>query len=128
LGIRRHTAAVAAPFSVMFARAGTALLTAFCMLTVIRSYSSLEITVFQAAWTALFAFLVSFALPATPAGGLTAALLMIASLYGRGLDDGWLILAPILPLLGMLATVLDAATAAVLIVLVNRHTGLDEEA
>jgi Na+/H+-dicarboxylate symporter len=95
------------------------------MLTVIRSYSSLEITLFQAAWTALFSFLVSFALPAAPDGGLTAALIIIGGLYGRGLDDGWLILAPVLPILAMLTVLLDTATAALLLLLANRNTGLE---
>ena len=128
LKVRRHTAAVTAPVYLMFARAGTAMVSAVCMLTVIRSYSSLEITLFQAAWTALFSFLVSFALPAAPDRGLTAALVMMGALYGRGLDDGWLILAPALPLLALVTAVLDTATAALLILLANKRCGLDRDA
>lgn len=127
LRVRRQTAALIAPSYLMFARAGTAMVTAVCMLTVIRSFSSLEITLFQAAWTAMFSFLVSFALPATPDRGLTASLVMMGSLYGRGLDDGWLILAPVLPLLTMLTAVLDTATGALLILLANRKCELESE-
>ncbi len=127
LKIPRHTAALIAPVYLMFARAGTAMITSICMLTVIRSYSSLEITLFQAAWTALFSFLISFALPATPDRGLVAAMVMLGSLYGRGLEEGWLILAPVLPLLIMLAAVLDTATGAMLILLVDRKSGPEEE-
>ncbi len=125
LRVRRQTAALIAPSYLMFARAGTAMVSAVCMLTVIRSFSSLEITLFQAAWTAVFSFLVSFALPATPDKGLTAALIMMGSLYGRGLDDGWLILAPALPLLTMITALLDTATGALLILLANRRCGLE---
>jgi len=127
LNIPRHSAALIAPFYLMFARAGTAMITAFCMMTIIRSYSSLEVTLFQAAWTALFSFLISFTLPASPDRGLTAALIMLGSLYGRGLEEGWLILAPVIPLLVMLATVLDTATGAMLLLLINRKSGLEEE-
>ncbi len=127
LNIPRHSSALIAPLYLMFARAGTAMVTAICMLTVIRSYSSLEITLFQAAWTALFSFLISFALPATPDRGLAAALIMLGSLYGRGLDDGWLILAPALPLFIMLSAVLDTATGATLLLIVNRRCGQEEE-
>ena len=127
LNIPRHSAALIAPVYMMFARAGTAMITAICMLTVIRSYSSLEITLFQAAWTALFSFLISFALPATPDRGLATAMVMLGSLYGRGLDDGWLILAPALPLFAMLTAVLDTATGAMLLLLVNRRSGQEED-
>ena len=124
LGLPRHTAAVIAPVYLMFARAGTAMVIAVCMITIVRSYSSLEITLFQAAWTALFSFLISFTLPAFPDRGVTSALIILGSLYGRGLDDGWLIMAPVLPLLMMISAVLDTATAGIMLVVVNRRCGL----
>jgi aerobic C4-dicarboxylate transport protein len=127
LNISRQNAALTAPAYLMFARAGTAMVTAFCMMTVIRSYSSLEITLFQAAWTALFSFLISFALPAAPVNGLAAALIMMGGLYGRGLDDGWLILAPILPILFMITALLDTSTWIVMILLLNKNCGLAED-
>jgi len=126
LNIPRHNAALIAPLYMLFARAGTAMLSAMCMLTVIRSYSSLEITYFQVAWVVIFSFLISFALPANPNWGIVAALALLFSLYGRGLDEGWLILAPILPLLAMLGSVLDSATGAVMLVLINRRCEKEE--
>ncbi|CAD7844470.1 hypothetical protein S1OALGB6SA_742 [Olavius algarvensis spirochete endosymbiont] len=125
LHIPRHNAAFIAPLYLMFARAGTAMLSAICMLTVIRSYSSLGITHFQVAWVALFSFLISFALPANPNWGIVAALTLLCSLYGRGLDEGWLILAPIFPLLAMLGSVLDSAIGAIMLVLINRRCEKD---
>lgn len=127
LKISRRNAALTAPTYLMFARAGTAMMTAFCMMTVIRSYSSLEITLFQASWTALFSFLLSFALPAAPVNGLAAALIMMGNLYGRGLDDGWLILAPVLPILLMITTLLDTSTWIIMILLLNKNCGLEED-
>jgi len=126
LKIRRHSAAFMIPIYLMFARAGTAMISAICMLTVIRSYSSLEITLFQAAWTALFSFLVSFLLLASPERGLSASLIILGKLYGRGLDDGWLILAPVLPLLTMLTALLDTVVSVLLLLLVNKKIGLEE--
>ncbi|PIE03806.1 MAG: hypothetical protein CSA76_07155, partial [Spirochaetales bacterium] len=127
LNIPRKNAGLTAPVYLLFARGGTAFIAAFSMLTIIRSYSSLEITLFQAAWTALFAFLVSFALPSSPDRGLAPALIMLGALYGRGLDDGWMILVPALPLLGMAAAFLDTATGAFLILVLNRKLGMAEE-
>ncbi len=127
LNVPRKNAGVTAPFYLMFARGGTAFIAAFSMLTIIRSYSSLEITLFQAAWTVLFAFLVSFALPSSVNMGIAPALIMLGSLYGRGLNDGWLILVPALPLLGMAAAFLDTATGAFLILILNRKLDMEED-
>ena len=127
LNVPRKTAALLTPLYLMFSRGGTALISAFAMLTVIRSYSSLEITLFQAAWTALFVFLISFALPATPDRGLAASLVMLGALYGRGLDDGWLILVPALPVLYMVAALLDSATGAMMILILTRRIASRED-
>ena len=127
LRIPRHTAALTAPLCLMFARCGTAMAAAVCMITIIRSYSSLEITLFQTAWTALFTFLISFALPSAPDRGLTTALILLGGFYGRGINDGSLILAPILPLLLMISSLLDTAAAAVIITIITHRTGLAPE-
>jgi len=126
LNIPRHNAALIAPLYMMFARAGTAMFSAMCMLMVIRSYSSLEITYFQVAWILIFSFLISFSLPANLNWGLAAALTLLCSLYGRGLSDGWLILAPVFPLLTMLSSVLDSATGAMMLVLISRRSERNE--
>lgn len=126
INIPRHNAALIAPLYMMFARAGSAMLSAICMLTVIRSYSSLEITYFQVVWIIVFSFLISFALPANLNWGLAAALTLLCSFYGRGLDDGWQILVPIFPLLTMLSSLVDSATGAIMIVLVDRRCERDK--
>ena len=127
LRIPRHTAAFAAPAYLMFARCGTAMAAAVCMITIIRSYSSLEITLFQTAWTALFAFLISFTLPSVPDHGLTTALILLGTFYGRGITDGRLILAPVLPLLLMFCSLLDTAAAATLLTIITHRGGLAPE-
>ena len=111
----------------MFARCGTAMAAAVCMITIIRSYSSLEITLFQTAWTALFAFLISFTLPSVPDHGLTTALILLGTFYGRGITDGRLILAPVLPLLLMFCSLLDTAAAATLLTIITHRGGLAPE-
>lgn len=125
LNVPRHNAALIMPLYMMFARAGTAMLSAICMLIVIRSYSSLEVTYFQFTWIVIFSFLISFTLPANPNLGVVSALILLCSLYGRGLDEGWMILAPIFPLLTMLSSVLDSATGALMLVLTNRRLERD---
>ena len=63
----------------------------------------------------------------SPDRGLAAALVILGGLYGRGLEDGWLILVPALPLLIMLSALLDTATGAMLLLLINRKSGQEEE-
>ncbi len=123
--IPRQSSALILPGCLMFARGGTALFGAVCMMTIIRSYSSLEITLFQAAWTALFSFLVSFVLPTVPVHGLTAMLVIIGKLYARGVENGWYILMPIIPLLVMICTMLDTATGILILIIANKRAGLE---
>ena len=120
LEIRRELAAIVAPIHLLLSRAGTAMISAFCMLMIIRSYSSLEITLFQASWTAFFSFIASYLSLNTPHRSVTLSLIILGSLYGRGLDEGWLILVPILPILTMLACLLDTASNTLLLILTNR--------
>ncbi len=124
LKIQRQMAALAAPIHLMLTRGGTALVSAICMLTIIRSYSSLEITFFQAAWTAFFSFLVSFVLVTVPDHGLITSLVILGSLYGRGLENGWSILAPIIPLLIMVCALLDTTIVILILILTNKQAGL----
>ncbi|RLW70983.1 MAG: hypothetical protein B6D68_00130, partial [spirochete symbiont of Stewartia floridana] len=124
LKIQRQMAALAAPIHLMLTRGGTALISAICMITIIRSYSSLEITFFQAAWTAFFSFLVSFVLAAAPDHGLITSLVILGNLYGRGLENGWSILTPIIPLLIMVCSLLDTATIILILILTNKQAGI----
>jgi len=127
LKIPRESGALLSPLLVMFSRAGTAMITAIAMLAIQKSYSSLEITFFQAAWTALFSFIISFALPYAPAAGISVSLILITKLYGRGLQDGWLIMVPLLPFLMMLASFLDTVTHSVIVYIANEKNKIEDE-
>jgi len=127
LKIPRESGALLTPLLVMFSRAGTAFILAVSMLAVQKSYSSLEITLFQAAWTALFAFLLSFALPSFPGSGISTALVLITGFYGRGLEEGWLILVPVIPFLSMIAAFLDTATHALILYIVTDKSELERD-
>ena len=66
--------------------------------------------------------LISFALFAVPRWGIYVALSWMSALYGRGLEDGYLILLPVMPLLLAWTALLDNATALLLTVLVSRDS------
>lgn len=111
LGIKRKINAAVLPIFSVFARGGAAFVTAISFILILRSYSSLGISIYDICWICLVSFAVSFVLGALPSGGPFIALTVICSLYGRGFDSGYLLLKPIAPVLCSFAAAIDAVTA-----------------
>ncbi len=123
LHISRKIGAITLPLSAMFGKAGTAMVTSISFLTILKSYSSLEITLYQIIWVILFSFIVSFTLASIPAMGAYTALYMLSSFYSSahsGHTDSYLLIKPIVPILIGLAVLIDVATSAVITILVSR--------
>lgn len=110
LGVKRRIAAVAAPVFSVFARGGTALVTATAFIVILRSYSGLAIPFAEIVWIAFISFLISFFLGGIPIGGAFLSLTVLCTLYGRGFDATYLLLKPIAFILGSFATAIDAST------------------
>jgi Na+/H+-dicarboxylate symporter len=87
-------------------------------LLVIRSYTALEIGVGETAGIVIAGMLFSFLLGRTPAGGVTLLLSYLAIRYGRGMEESYLILLPIIPVLERLGAWLDVMTNGFVTVLV----------
>ncbi len=117
-GISREVGGIAVPLLTLFARSGTALVGGASMLLIIRSYTSLDLTPYQVLWVFFFSFLYSFALSHAPRLGIYALLSLLCGSYGRGLDRGYILLLPILPILIGFSALLDT----VCIVLLSRIT------
>ncbi len=107
LGISRKPGAGVFPVTAVFAKSGTAMVSAISFILVLRSYSSLELTVGQLLWVVVFAFLVSFVLGAVPGSGAIVSLSLLSTLYGRGMEDGYLILQAAGPILVAVGALLD---------------------
>ncbi len=60
LGVPRKVGAVTLPLFAMFGRAGTALTSTIAFFIILKSYSSLEISLEQVLWTIFFAFVPQF--------------------------------------------------------------------
>lgn len=110
LGIRRRVNSVAYPLFSIFARSGSALITAICFVVILRSYSSLSISFADVLWIAITSFGLSFLLGGIPVGGTFVALTIMCTLYGRGFEAGYLLLRPAAGIIGAFATAIDAAT------------------
>ncbi len=118
LGVPRMVGSAVYPLFATLGRAGTAMVSSVSFILILRSYSSLEITFLQTLWVMLFSFIVSFLLGAVPGIGAYYSIFMMCNLYGRGLQDGYLILKNIAPLLvafGVFIDVLSASFSSLLI-------------
>lgn len=122
LGVPSRIGSITYPIFAIFGKAGTALVAAGAFLVVINSYSSLGITIGGIISVALFALLVSFATGNYPALGLPAGLALMCRLYGQGLEEGFLILIPIMPILTGCAVFLNTLVSATASLLVAEHT------
>jgi Na+/H+-dicarboxylate symporter len=126
LGVPRKVGSVTLPLFAMFGRAGTALTSTIAFFIILKSYSSLEISLEQILWTITFAFALSFALPSVPGLGAYINLSLLCSLYGRGLENGYLTLQPVLPILVSFSALLDISVASLASLLVTRHEKLQK--
>ncbi|WP_018525691.1 cation:dicarboxylate symporter family transporter [Alkalispirochaeta alkalica] len=111
LGIPRAMGASVSPWVVLYGRAGTALVSMAGFLLVIRSYTALDIGLGDLVVLAVSTVLYSFFLARTPAGGVLLMLSFLASRYGRGMEESYLILLPVMPLLERIGAFLDMMTA-----------------
>jgi Na+/H+-dicarboxylate symporter len=126
LGVPRKVGAFNLPVFAMFGRAGTAMTSTIAFFIILKSYSSLEISLEQIVWTIFFAFCLSFALPSVPGLGAYINLSLLCSFYGRGLENGYLTLQPILPVLVSFSALLDVSVGSLAALLVTRHERLQK--
>ncbi|SIQ33765.1 Na+/H+-dicarboxylate symporter [Alkalispirochaeta americana] len=111
LEIPRAVGASVSPWVALYGRAGTALVSMAGFLLVIRSYTALDIGLGDLMLLTVSTVLYSFFLARTPAGGVLLMLSFLASRYGRGMEESYLILLPVMPLLERIGAFLDMMTA-----------------
>ena len=126
IGVRREVGGSALPFALMFARAGSAMVSAMAFIMVLRSFSGLEIGMASVFRVVIMSLGFSFLLPAVPAGGVLVLLSMLASGYGQGFEDAYLILRPAAPILLSIAAYVDVMTSgAVMHIVAGRRKQRD---
>ncbi|MDE5898888.1 MAG: cation:dicarboxylase symporter family transporter [Treponemataceae bacterium] len=111
LGIRRRINGAVHPLFTIFARGGSALVTAVGFIVIWRSYSSLSLSIADILWVLFTSFGISFLLGGCPAGGAFISLTVLCTLYSRGFETGFLLLKPAAPILCSFAAAFDALTA-----------------
>jgi len=121
LGVPRMVGSAVYPLFAILGRAGTAMVSTVSFILILRSYSSLEITFLQTLWVMFFSFVVSFILGAMPGTGAFYAIFMLCSLYAKGLQEGYLILRTIAPLLVSFGAFIDVLSSAFVSLLIARE-------
>ena len=127
LGVPRRVGSAVYPIFAFFGRAGTALVASVTFILVLRSYSSLEITFLQVLMTFGFSLLISLSLGSVPGMGSFVALSLLCAAFGKGMQEGYLILKPIAPIMISFGTLLDIITSGFVSLLVSRHVDLAAE-
>ena len=118
-GVSRSVAAVTLPLGGLFARAGSAMVVAASFLMVLRSYTALEVAFGQVVWLVAAGAGVSLLLGATPGVAVLVGLSSLAGSFGRGMEEIYLILIPVLPIITGVAVVVDVATNSFITVLIG---------
>ena len=111
LGIRQRTNGFSFPLFSIFARGGTSCIAIISFVMIWRSYSTLSIEFLDILSISFTALVLSFILGNIPVGGTFIALTILCTLYGRGMETGYLLLKPAAVILGSFAALFDAASA-----------------
>ena len=127
LGIRRRSNAVTVTLFTAFGRAGSAMVAAMAFIVIIKSYSSLGITMKDIFTIAVRAMAISFLLAGHPGSGAYAALAVLCMGYGRGFEAGYLILKPLAFYLIAVGTFLDVLICSIAAYGIGRSSGFLED-
>ena len=127
MGSKREAGSVSLPILAVFGKAGTAMITGVTFIVILKSYSSLGLNLSGVIWVSTFAFLSSFIVGPFPGSGVFVAVSLLCGIYGRGIEEGYLILKPILPILFSVSVLLDTLTNSIISMLVSKRVGLYEE-
>ena len=108
LGIKRRYNAILMPTGLFFGRAGTAFVAALSFVIILSSYSLLAVSIPNLLLIALIIPLATLAASASLQNGPLAVLTLGCGLFGRGFENGYLVMVPIAFLLSMTAALIDA--------------------
>jgi Na+/H+-dicarboxylate symporter len=127
LGARRRSNTISLALFATFGRAGSAMVAAVSFIVIIKSYSSLGITMTDVMSIGLRALAVSFLLARHPGDGAYTALAVLCLGYGRGFEAGYLILKPLAFYLIAVGTFLDVMISAFASYALAKVSGFQEE-
>ena len=111
IGVPRMIGTTVFPLFAIVGKAGTGLVAAAAFIVVLQSYTALEITVAEAIWVMTTTFGISLLLGPVPGSGVLVALGMLSNAHAGGMEEAFVMVQPIIPLLIALGVFLDVMTA-----------------
>ena len=127
LGARRRSNTITTALFAAFGRACSAMVAAVAFIVIIKSYSSLGVTLTDVVSIGLRAVLISFLLARQSGDAAYTALAVLCIGYGRGYEAGYLILKPIAFYLIAIGTFLDVMINCFAGFAIARISGFQEE-
>ncbi|GHU40597.1 transporter [Spirochaetia bacterium] len=127
LGIRRRSSAVTVSLWSTFGRCGSAMVASVAFIVILKSYSSLDIGLVDVISIGVRALLISFLLARNSADAAYMALAVLCMQYGRGFENGYLILKPVAFYLIAVGAFLDVVITALGSFIVASLSGFMEE-
>jgi Na+/H+-dicarboxylate symporter len=127
LGIKRRSASVTVTLFTTFGRSGSAMVASIALIVIVKSYSSLGISLIDIASIVIHAFALTFLLGRHGSSAAFVCLAALCSTYERGFENGYLILKPIAFFLIALGTFLDVMIAALGSFIVAKLSGFKED-
>ncbi|MFW5995343.1 MAG: dicarboxylate/amino acid:cation symporter [Spirochaetia bacterium] len=115
LGVKRQVGGALVPITLLFARAGSAMVASMAYIVVLNSYSGLDVALTDVMWIAGSVFVFSFGLVAVPGSGVIVLLGMLSAGHGQGFEEAFLILRPAAPILLGIAAYVDIMTAGAIL-------------
>ncbi|MFP3042370.1 dicarboxylate/amino acid:cation symporter [Treponema primitia] len=127
LGARRRSNTVTVTLFAAFGRAGSAMVAAAAFIVIIKSYSSLGITLMDVVSIGIRAVLISFLLARHSGDAAYTALAALCLDYGRGYEAGYLILKPMAFYLIAIGAFLDVMISCFASFALARGSGFQED-
>jgi len=126
IGIKRRYNAVIMPTTLIFGRMGTAFIAALSFVIILSSYSQLTISMPSLLLIAMIIPMATIMASATMDAGPIVVLTLSCGFFGRGFENGYLVMVPVALFLSMVAALIDALWMGLAqVVAARRHVPLD---
>ena len=126
-GARRRSNTVSLTLFNIFCRAGSGMVAAVALIVILKSYSSLGITMMEVFSICVSALLVSFLLANHPGNASYIALIVLCHKYEQSIESGYLLLEPVMFYLISIGVLLDAVIAVFANYVITQTSGLIED-
>jgi len=127
IGAKRKIGAPVIGFLTVFSRSGTAMVSAASIIIIVKSYSGIEISCENFLLLMLYTFVISFILGAVPGFGTAVAISTICKWYGHGIENGYLIVQPVISILISFSVLVDIAVMGFISTVIAQQTSLRKE-